>query len=227
MDPTICFALGVIPTVLSIFFLSWYFSDAAKLRRAMRDAPIRRVGDVLEGEVARVVGEVEPLELVEAPLSGRACVYWQVLVQEYRNSGKSGRWVTVIDEDAGEDFLVRDVTGKALVKVAVTSSLLDKDYERSSGFMNDATPELEAFLAARGERSQGWVLNKRMRYREGVVEPGERVCVVGVGRWERDPNEHAQPGQGYRDAQLPQRLILESPQVGSLLLSDEPAMVGE
>ena len=59
-----------------------------------------------------------------------------------------------------------------------------------------------------------------MRLAGGVV-----VCAVGVGRWERDPEEQATAGAGYREAQMPKRLVLSSPDDGPLLLSDEPSMV--
>jgi hypothetical protein len=205
--------------------LTWYFSPGQVARRAMKSTPRRRVGDVLDGEVARVVGRVEPIETLRAPLTGRACVCWHVEVQEYRSSGKSGHWSTVIDEHEATDFFLKDEATRALVKTSFTKPVLEQDRTLKSGFLNDATPELEAFLAARGRSSQGWVFNKNMRYREGVLEPDEQVCVVGLGRWERDPEAHATPGQGYRDAQLPQRLVLDSPTSGPLLLTDEHDIV--
>ena len=64
-----------------------------------------------------------------------------------------------------------------------------------------------------------------MRYREGVLGAGETVAVVGTGRWERDPDESPRAGAGYRDAEMPKRLVLQAPEDGSpLLLSDEPSL---
>lgn len=128
---------------------------------------------------------------------------------------------SIVRERGGGDFFVCEGEHRALVKTDLAQPILDEDASFSSGFLNDATPELEAFLADRGHSSQGWVFNKTMRYREGVVEAGETVAVVGVGRWERDPEANARAGAGYRQADLPTRLVLEAPDDGPLLLSDE------
>lgn len=208
-----------------VAFVSWWLSADQKARRAMRSVPLRRIKDVVEGEKARVIGEVEAERTVAAPLSGRPCTYWRVTVLEQRG-GKNRHWVTVVDEHDGVDFFLRDGAAKALVKTELVQAVLDKDAKLSSGVLNDATPQLEAFLAERGHSTQGWIFNKTMRYHEGVVEPGERVCVVGVGRWERDPDEQARAGTGYRDAQMPKRLVLQSPDDGPLLLSDQADMTG-
>lgn len=221
----IAFALVAMAAVGGIAFFVWYFSADQKARRAMRSVPRLDIEHVSEGEKARIVGTVEVGETVAAPLSGRACAYWRVTVQEQRGGGKNRHWVTIIDEHDGVDFFLKDGKAKALIETVHVQAVLEKDGKFSSGFLNDAGPELEAFLAERGHSSQGWVFNKNMRYHEGVVEPGEIVCAVGVGRWERDPDEQASAGAGYREAQMPKRLRLVSPDDGPLLLSDEPGMV--
>lgn len=221
MDVGLIVVVAVVGVI--VMFAVWWFSAEQVARRAMRAVPRKAIRDVAEGEKARIVGSVELAQSIAAPLTGRACAYWRVVVQELRG-GKNRRWVTVIDEHEGVDFFVRDESGKALIKTELVTPLLEKDAALSSGFLNDATPELEAFLAARGRSSKGWVFNKSMRYREGVVEHGETVCVVGVGRWERDPDERAGAGAGYREAEMPMRLVMSSPDDGNLLLSDEPGM---
>lgn len=218
------FVLGALALVGVFLFVRWWFSTDQEARRAMRALAVHRIDDVLTGQKARIVGEVEPLRTIHAPLSGRACVYWRVHVEEYRRSGKNGRWHTIVDEHEGVDFLLRDGDQKALIKAAYVHPVLERDGSWSSGVMNEAAPELKAFLAERGHSTEGWVFNKSMRYREGVAEPGELVAVVGVGRRERDPDEHARP-DGYRDVAMPERLVMDAPEDGPLLLSDEPGML--
>lgn len=216
--------LGVLALVGGFLFVRWWFSTDQKARRAMRALAVRRIDDVLTGEKARIVGAVEPLAAITAPLSGRACVYWRVHVEEYRRSGKNGSWHTIVDEHEGVDFLLRDGDQKALVKTSFVHPVLERDGSWSSGLWNEASDELKAFLAERGHSTEGWIFNKNMRYREGVAEPGEEIAVVGVGRRERDPDEHARP-DGYRDVAMPERLVMDAPEDGPLLLSDEPSML--
>lgn len=224
MIPLLIF-LAVMVSLAAVALLFWWSSIDQQARRDMRAAPRRRIEDVRTAELARIAGQVELARTIEAPLSGRPCAYWHVTVQQLRPLRSSSRWVTIIDDQRGVDFLVRDGSGAALVKPRVVRSVLVKDGKFSSGRFNDAAPRLEAFLAQRGYSSQGWVLNKSLRYSEGIVAAGEQVCVVGVGTWETDPNEKPDGGDGYREVNSPKRLVIQSHGEGPLLLSDEPSLV--
>ena len=149
---------GALAAVGRIAFSGWYFSADQRARRAIKAAPLRAIPDVIEGERARVVGEVELISSLVAPLSARTCAYWRVIVQEQRG-GKNQHWHTLVDEHEGVDFFVRDGAHRAVVKATHSQAMLEQDAGYSSGFLNDATPELEAFLAERGHSSQGWVFN--------------------------------------------------------------------
>ncbi len=212
--------IGLVLIVVATL-LGWFFSADQRHRRAMQEVPRRPIAEVVEGEIARVVGKVRVSAPVVAPLSGRSCAYFRVLVQERRKRGKGSYWVDVVDEAGGVDFLLEDDTGRAVVKVDRAKAVLEGDESGHSGFLSEPSAELVAFLEARGHSAQGWVFNKTIRYREGIAEEGETVAVVGKGRWERDPDERPQAGDGYREAVMPERLVLEAPADGPLLLGDE------
>lgn len=214
----------VIAAALVVMFLMWWFSEDQRARRRMRSLPVRPVGEAIDGEVVRIVGPASVEAPLTSPLSGRPCACWRVLVEEKVRSGKSSHWRTVIDEHDSVDFEILDGSAKAVIDTAHVRPILDRDMHLSSGFMNDATPELEAFLAERGLSSQGWVFNKTMRYREGVLEPGEHVCVVGLARWEADPDRQPE-AQGYRSATQPRRLVVSASPEEPLLISDEARML--
>jgi hypothetical protein len=129
-----------------------------------------------------------------------------------------------VNESAGRAFLVCDETGVARVDLSGADAAVTIDYERSSGTWNNATPELEEFLAARGKSSKGGVFDKTLRYREGVIEEGETVTVVGHARWEVDASLDvaSAAGAGYREA--PKRLVLSSNASSRLLVTDAPDM---
>ena len=82
------------------------------------------------------------------------------------------------------------------------------------------------YLARHGESSSGWIFNKTLRFREGVLEEGETVAVVGQFFWEPDPEPMpGEMGGGYRDH--PVRLVVRAPKNRSIFLSDDPsAMAG-
>jgi hypothetical protein len=216
--------LGLAAIIVAVAF----YSPTARMRRALAaipETPIRHARDGL----ARVRGRVELVgDPLEAPLTGRPCTAFHAEVKEWRSSGKSGRWVEIASETVGRDFLLRDATGKALVRFPGSAAsvwlVMNQDAHFRSGTWNDPTPRLEAFLARHGQRSTGWVFNKSLRYEEAAFEPGEEVVVAGEARWEPDPDpDLGAGGDGYRDA--PRRLVLGAPAQGKLMLSDEPTVL--
>lgn len=218
------FMFSVLAVAVVIAIVVWWLSPDQRARRAMRATPRREIGDVIEGERARIVGTVHlTTEPVTAPLTGRPCAYWRVVVEEHRRGGRSGRWVTLVDEHDGVDFVVEDGTGKALIRTSHVQVVLENDAKYSTGILSEPTPRLLGFLEARGIPSKGLLFNKDMRFREGIVEHDETVAVVGIGRWQRDPDAKAL-AEGYRSAELPKRLVMEAMEDSPLLLSDDASV---
>ncbi len=185
--------LGLIITILlvaaGVGLYSWYYSEEQIVKRRLRNMPRTQIGQISDGAVVKLVGRVsffnQPLI---APLSGRACAYYKVVVEEYRNSGKSGHWKTIIEETQGQDFLLVDESGQCIVRMVNAMSAVNKDANFRSGTFNDASPVLESFLARHGRSSTSFIgLNKSIRYKEGIFEANETVAVVGLARWEVDP----------------------------------------
>jgi hypothetical protein len=205
------FALVVVG-VLIFIFVAWYFSKDARIKRALRKAPIMKVGDFTDGAVGRITGKVRMLEEFKAPISGRLCAHFQAKVQQRRQSGKSSHWRTIIEESDMVDFVVEDESGRAMVEAAGAEVAVVKDAHFRSGTFNDATPELEAFLQRHGKSSTGlFGFNKTLRYTEGIIEEGEEVAVYGRGRWEKPA------GGGSR------QLVIGAPPEGNVLISDDPS----
>jgi hypothetical protein len=200
--------------------LLWWYAPDRVARREMAATPLVAVRDVAPGQLVRIVGEARGKRRLVAPFSGRECFHWRVVVQEYFRSGKTGHWETIIDEQAGVTFRVRDATGVARIskvnRQVVIEQEIEQDMSTSSGWLNDASPHIEIFLLERRRSSKGDFLNKRMRFREAVLEIHERVAVVGVGHWEIDPR--GKGGGGYRD--VPKRLVMRAPPGRALMVSD-------
>ena len=201
-----------------------YFSDDQKRRRAIRSALPVAIAEAQAGRVVKLTGRVAYLtEPLLAPLSQRPCAYYLVTVDEYRSSGKSGSWVNIIRDTAGVDFLLEDGTGRARVVNQSMAVVAVSDAKYTSGVLDEPTPELQAYLAKHDKTSTGWIFNKSMRYHEAVFEAGETVAIVGQVGFERDPGG-VPDGTSYRST--PQRAVIAAPPGGSLLASDDPALVG-
>lgn len=180
-----------------------FFSRRAIVRRALKRTVVKHIETVREGEIAKIVGRVE---LVEdkgvAPLSGRSCAGYYVLVQEKTASSKNSHWRTIIEEEKYKDFVINDGTGIAIVNRHKLKSYIVKDWKEYSGFRHDTTPALEQYLNVHGFKSRNFIgLNKSIRYSEGVLEPGETVAALGKGCW-IERNNGTETGTNVRVLEL-------------------------
>lgn len=209
---------AVIATVVGV---AWYFSHDNRIRRELRKVPRRKIGAMPENERGRIVGAAQPFEghLIEAPLTKRPCFYYVARVEIQKSNGKSTYWSTLIKEERGVQFVVRDETGRAVIDPLGANVSLVVDSTTRSGTFDDPEENEKAFLARHGQSGQGWVFNKGLRYHEAVIEPDEVVAVLGSGV--REPDPEAEPTEAYRGEQ-PTLLRLTSSPNHPLVISDAP-----
>lgn len=214
--PVIGFALLLIVAAV-LYFL---FGTADKrLKRRILKLPI---GDTIaltpENQDVRVSGKlayVEGKAPLTAPISGRPCAAWRVIVEERRNQGDQNTWKKVIDDSDSTDFALEDESGRAVVDGTALSLALDFDASGGQSFLNPASPALKAFMDERGVGTHGFILKKTLRAREGILEVGEAVTVAGSGTFMNDPSGQS----GYRgNAKL---LHVKALSTGELLASDD------
>lgn len=181
--------------------------------------PRTRVRDVVDGSVVRLVGTVKLLgEPNLAPLSQRPCTYYDVIVTD--GSFASGR--QLVHQATGFVFLLVDETGSARVTVESAEVQVVRDVLLQSGGTTQANRRMEGLLARHGIRSRTFFGHRHFRYEEGVLKEGDRVTVMGLGRWEPDP--HASTDDGiYRNSTQAKRLvILPIDSTTPLVVSNEP-----
>jgi hypothetical protein len=215
VDPTLVVAVVFGIGLAASGIAGWYWSDAARIRRALRDARPASIAAAPEGEVVRLDGRVLEGETVEAPLTGRRGVYYVAIVEE---EDGSGHWRERAREAGGVAFTIDDGTGRAIVDPAGARIDVDLDSETASGTLDDPTAKEQAFLERHGLKATGWIFNKKLRYREGVFEVGERIAVMCQPVREPEPSTSSWE-VGYRDAP-PTRLRIGGSSRYPILLSD-------
>ncbi len=212
----------ILAAVGGIALLRWWFSEAEKTKRAIRSTPKKPIRYVREGEVVKIVGRIKYLaKPMQAPLTGRLCAYFEARALE-RHGKNSYREVAM--EKGGVEFLVDDGTGHAVVDPLMLRAAVVHDNRANSGFLREPDARMETFLSKHGQvPTSAFGFNKRMVYKEGVFEQGETIAIVGMGRFEDDPDETATTA-GYR--LRPKRLRIIAPQEGFILISDHPSVTG-
>jgi len=221
MNLDILIPIGFVSLIGGVMIAKSYFSRKAVVRRKLKKAAGVKISDFLTGDIAKIVGHVEIAgDALIAPLSGRKCAYYPVLVEQLVSNGKNSYWKKLIEEEVSGTFVIRD--GRYRAHIDSSSKLktyLIQDVEFSSGLGNNATERLENYLKANGTKSENILgFNKKLRYKEGVLERGECMAVVGRGEW-----------KFAREMSLPDSfgkiLVISSTDKEPVYLSDDPDVI--
>ena len=169
-----------------------------KRRERIIATPTSPIAQAPGNGFVEIKGRIAPSEqgLVQAPFSGRHCVWVRVTVQELRSSGRSSYWHTVLNEVDGRPFMVDDGSGQqARVMPQNANVILERGVAATSGTFNDAQPHIQAFLHSRGLKSTGFFgFNKSMRFEEELLSPNDPLYALGPSRREAGPPVN----DGYR-----------------------------
>jgi hypothetical protein len=126
--------------------------------------------------IGRAGGGVLP-----SPISETPCVLWHVEVQEYRGSGKNGRWVTILKQTSGPPVEIDDGTGRIWAVPAGAKLILDDDLRAARGLFGTMTPQIEAALERMGIPLSGvFGVQRALRVRERLIAPGEQIFALGL-----------------------------------------------
>ena len=196
--------------------VGWRIYVSGDRGRARRMAPVT-VARFPDGAVGKIVGRIgwsgEPLK---ALLSRRSCVYYEAArLSDSEAPGPTGL------VSAGQDFLVEDATGSALVRFEGARVVGLPREQRSTPAVIERESMDSADLARLDEwaefSKQGWRgFDEGSLLEEGLISEGDEVSVVGYGLWEPDPDPTAATG-GYRDGAT--RLVMASTKKRRLLIS--------
>ncbi len=161
--------------------------SAFRLKRLIENTPTSKVRSAAVGLV-EVFGVAVPCEgKLSSPFSKKDCVYYKYSIEEYRHSGKSSRWVTLKSGECRSQFYVEDDTGKILVNPNEARIEIPIDSEYNSGNGNDPPECVLEFLSQNGISHEGFFgWNKRMRFREYFIEPGDSIYVMGIADISQD-----------------------------------------
>jgi len=156
-----------------------------KQKRLIENLPTSKIRSLAMGLV-EIFGEVVPAEkrILKSPFSNRDCVYYRYKIEEYRSSGKSGHWATVKKDENSVHFYLKDCTGMVLVDPTGAKMDIPKDNAFSSGLGKDPPEQVKKFLKSQGLSFEGFLLgiNKKMRYTEHFIEPGDKLYILGTAK---------------------------------------------
>ena len=152
----------------------------------------------VHNQLAEVTGStVEGEALLVSPINRIECVFYRTTIQEWKGSGKSGRWETAHQEASQDPIYIEDGTGRARILPQSATTEFEKDFERFSGALKgDAFPaKVKTYLHQVGVESSAFLgLHPRLRCEEIFIRPGEQLYVLGWGTKKDDLVEFAAQG---------------------------------
>ncbi|WP_034060774.1 hypothetical protein [Lacinutrix jangbogonensis] len=175
--------------VALIVFLIYYFNPKTIILRRLKKLTYSKIGSLQSHTYAKIEGKALNVEQpLIAPLSKRKCIYYKIKIEKKVSSGKSSHWKTIVDEEIIQDFFVEQ-TGERLLIFPKKQpknyyDYLVTDKTANSGSFNDPTPEFKALLNNYNIETEGFFgFNKQLRYKEAIIEVGERITVAGFVKW--------------------------------------------
>lgn len=199
--------------------------DEAKVRKLLQRARDRGeivpIDQLADGTVAAIRARVATGgDELRAPLTGRPCVYWRIVIDEvgakdFVELGRNEQGVPfLVRSDAGVMRVVPERARIAVVPHQVTTQMPAALHERSRNAHGDPLVD----LARRTIRNWPNHYTTTLRVREYAITAGAVLTMSGFVTLEANP-DGAAGVQGYR-ADLPMRPVMSGSRRARLLIAD-------
>jgi len=160
----------------------FYGFNRLRRKRLIENTPTSTVRGLAMGLV-ELTGVVRPTSILHSPLTKTECAAYKFQVEEYRNSGKSGRWVTVAHGDSFYcPFYLQDATGKIKVYPSGSEMYWKPEYKFETGIGTAMPENLTKFMEENGIKSRNWIFPKTMRFTEWCFREYSPIYVLGTAK---------------------------------------------
>lgn len=148
-------------------------------RRLILDTPFSKIRSASLGMVEIGGLAVGPYTMI-APITARPCYYFQTLVWEWKQRGRSKQWVKVAGECMHVPFFVDDNTGQLLIDPRGAELDLHRDFEQEfcDSFFTTKEPvpdNVRAFLARHGVAT-----SNKIKVQEFCIKPKNSLFLLGT-----------------------------------------------
>jgi hypothetical protein len=172
-------------------------------RQLILNTPASKIRSASMGMVELNGLAVGPYTMV-APITTRACYYYQTLVWEWRQEGRNKRWVKIAAECMHVPFFLDDNTGKVMVDPRGADLDLHRDFQQEfcDGFFTikeEAPPNVRSFLSRHGIST-----TNKIKVEESCIKPKNALFLLGT--LDENPGVELAP-EPIPDAE-PSRLIV-------------------
>lgn len=170
---------GTTAVLIIAICLIYYFSPDNRIKRGLKQIKLKSIGSINENELVKVKGRVVSSALIIAPVSGKQCVYYKVVVR-HRFSHRETRH-TVITREKAANFSIENNEGRVFVDMKTGYKVSsDRILEFKTNGKNRPSERLKKFLI-KNDVSEKYlsVLYKTLRYEETTILPNDIITVSG------------------------------------------------
>lgn len=168
---------------LGVVTCGWLGVRAFSLARLVASVPPTPL-DALDPGLHEVTGTLRAAHDVVAPMSGRACAWARLLLEQRRG----GRWQTLLDHVQGGAGASLESSGtRAAVDLRTAEVVVSSTQRARAGVLPVPSEDLSALLERLGEvRLEAPPAGPFLRWREEMLLDGDTVYVVGSARREEE-----------------------------------------
>ncbi|NND63168.1 MAG: hypothetical protein HKN48_08220 [Flavobacteriaceae bacterium] len=164
--------------------------------RELKKSKAESISKIQSGDYVKLKGNaLKVIEPLVAPISGRECIFYQVLIEK---KGSKNSWHKVVDATETQDFFLGQQGEMVMVKMDIprseTQIYLEKDNVQNSSTFAEPSQRMLDYLEKNGASHKNILgFNRRMRYKEGIIAIDEKIVIKGIAQWK----SLKQPIEGY------------------------------
>ncbi|MDP2313324.1 MAG: GIDE domain-containing protein [Pseudomonadota bacterium] len=168
--PSLIAGVGIGATVVSVTVAVRAFGNA----RLLAEATPTPIAELDEG-LHEVAGRLQADGVLYAPLTGRAAVFYRLLLEQRRRN----RWETVLDQREARPGTIGDDTGTVTLRLDSADVVVASPDRVRTGIFAVPSAELAALLG-RVAPPENPPAGPFLRWREEILLAGDRVFAVGT-----------------------------------------------
>jgi hypothetical protein len=164
--------------IIVLGYLTYQIWQTHRQYRFMADTATSRIASAAQGYVElKGIGAMIPGAEIRSPFSQRRCLWYQCIVEQRKNIGKSTRWHNISHENSDQIFYLEDQTGCCIILPEGAHIIPSIELHWYGNHLQDK---------ARGALRSGWLARfigiGRYRFTERLILVADPLYAIGFFR---------------------------------------------
>lgn len=143
-----------------------------KIKKKVLSLATSKIRSLSMGTV-EINGKAEIKEDMQDPIFHSPCAYYHIKLEKYRQSGRSGHWVTIYEDDTGTiPFFCGAHDGRVIIWPKKAELFLNNQIKRKIGGFSSSDAVVNFMTSKGGSMS-------RLKLTADIVRPGDPLYIMG------------------------------------------------